>query len=644
MAKYDNLIFIMYLKGNMSFTLELIFIQENDWIQEWLERNNTPTVNYYIDRYNATVLMYQQNLLDTNERPYVEAPNFINLYETPDTNLINEILIQQLGRAGAGGILVDNNDQQLDRIKMIRLLSNLSSNTNPVARAQLLPSQVPHFQRVVNILDKTWYAYQDTTPMGGGKTYIVSALAQYYLQKNPKFKMLVIAPLAVRSKWQSVPPLFGVPVLQVINYEKLAGRRGFKLKHPYLTRQNTGKHSTFAPTPYLDQIIRDGVLVVFDENHLVRNRDTLRGQAALTIVNRIIAFNSARRANSRITLLSASPGNKEEHTFSLIKMLGLTSYNKLYVNNQPTGYNDIYAKAYKYNSGVANQIATHNPVNEAEALAFVHKFYVHIFKPIMSSSAPLPEIPMGRDFKNGFYHILDERNRLDIKIGINMLEELKKRQEPTPTNLSESQVEKLNMIGGVDISDKKGFELLTMGLMRIERGKVNDIARVAHQTLSHSTRAKVIIGVNYRSSIGQLQLLLQRYNPLVLTGEVTKQSKRDEIIGSFQANSGQHRLLLMITTVGSVGIDLDDKYGNWPRTMLLVPDYMFLAKYQATGRIARVDTQSLATLRFFYGKGDFIEEKNLLDSMVKNSKFASDLLSSDVHIPFPGDFEDYEEI
>jgi superfamily II DNA or RNA helicase len=78
---------------------------------------------------------------------------------------------------------------------------------------------------------------------------------------------------------------------------------------------------------------------------------------------------------------------------------------------------------------------------------------------------------------------------------------------------------------------------------------------------------------------------------LVLNGE-TPMTERSEVISKFQQNDLEYRVIAISAEVGSVGIELDDKDGKYPRHMICLPMTNGVNFCQAIGRIQRTKTQS----------------------------------------------------
>lgn len=517
--------------------------------------------------------------------------------------------------------------------------------------ADLLSSQKKHYANITEIINRRWHAYQDTTPMGGGKTFVTSKLMQDVKKANPQLEVIIIAPKAVHTKWRRVPRKFGIEILDVLSYETLSGKKGHELTHPYLTRTTIDKTTNYSVTPEFDKLVKNGLLLIFDENQYAKNSSSLRSMACFALTSHIIDYNKQGKGNSRVVLLSASPGNNEKHTYSMLRMLGIARSEDVMNKHRVTGLKEVYNFCLALNENLTKRVCPFFPTSKEESLGFVHALYYQIIKPYVSSAAPMPEIPPGRDFKNGYYKITNKGDIKNIQKGIGVLNNIREMREQLKLDIQNKKKIKetgKNHLEGISKEEIQKREdsfiaQMTNAMMAIEYGKINDLYRVTKKILDEKPSAKVIIGVNYKESIERLKRLFASYEPLILTGDMTSQSKRDKIVDDFQEGSARKRLLIMITTVGSVGLDLDDKFGNFQRHMFIIPDFHFLAKYQATGRIARADTKSKPILRFFYGKGEFVEETKLLSSTIKKTEIAKDLLALDIPTPFPGDFENEVE-
>jgi superfamily II DNA or RNA helicase len=116
-------------------------------------------------------------------------------------------------------------------------------------------------------------------------------------------------------------------------------------------------------------------------------------------------------------------------------------------------------------------------------------------------------------------------------------------------------------------------------------------------------------------------------NVLVLNGE-TKMLERKEIISKFQQNDLQYRIICISAEVGSVGIELDDKTGEHPRHMIILPTTNGISFCQSIGRIQRTLTKSDSRVSVIqpmrtttYFKMQVKRKFSVLDKFIDTPKF-----------------------
>jgi hypothetical protein len=137
--------------------------------------------------------------------------------------------------------------------------------------------------------------------------------------------------------------------------------------------------------------------------------------------------------------------------------------------------------------------------------------------------------------------------------------------------------------------------------------------------------------VNY---IGDL--VEEKVSPVVINGKTSKK-ERVNILRKFQENSSKTWCLIISPGTGSESLSLHDRHGGKDREMLIVPDYFFSRLVQNTGRVVRVGMKSDVKVLIVYSKGASLET-SILNSMVKKSKTAKDLLSEDQEVLFPAEY------
>lgn len=506
---------------------------------------------------------------------------------------------------------------------------NGSVSNNPPS---LYPRQIPHFNRL-DIIMQIFHAYLDTSPMGSGKTYVTCALAKKY-----GLQIIVVAPLTILSKWAYVASLFGLTIGGIMTYQSMRGTKKYQPNNIYLRREG----DNFYVTEAFEKIVRTGILLIFDEVHLVKN-STSQLEAAVTLCKYIADSNERRESNSRIALLSATPADKQQCATSLLRMLTIARHKSMYYydrsNKQyiPLGFNEVYNWCRKINSSLAMQIRA-GKLNKKTITTKLFEFLTQIIIRELASSMDTPEIEAEQDYKNGFYN-MSESDTQNLNNAVGALRRalatwLRNQEIKLNYVVNESEINKI-------LQGREGIAGITLSLQAIEKAKVQTMIRLAHHQLEIDPNCKVILYFNYHESIDDAMVMLKQYNPLRLDGTM-KVKIRDRNVSLFEENNNNYRLLIGIVKVGSVGIDLDDKFGGHPRYMYIIPDYRFIDLYQATGRIYRITTRSKATIRFVYGRSAIVEN-TILDAIARKTITTKQYIVTANPAPFPGDFETYIE-
>ena len=134
-------------------------------------------------------------------------------------------------------------------------------------RLILKEDQKPHVDRLINILTRTFCAF-DMSTMGSGKTYTATKLAKEFDFEN----VIIICPTSVVSKWITMRR-YGMKIYDVISYESLRSVKGKDPKHGLLKRFDEESHTYFEPTKLLQDLAEEGLFVIFDEAQRVKNKN-----------------------------------------------------------------------------------------------------------------------------------------------------------------------------------------------------------------------------------------------------------------------------------------------------------------------------------------------------------------------------------
>jgi hypothetical protein len=187
--------------------------------------------------------------------------------------------------------------------------------------------QIAHFKRLRKIFS-SWFVALDNSDCGSGKTVVTAAVAL-----SMGLSLVVIAPPGVvHDQWRETAKKYGVPLLAVLSYEKLRLSSNAetalvrRLSPEELQERGSAAPSGFEHTPFFSRLLDHGILLVFDEFHMLKTDRTLRMEVAHCLV-RALVYNPT--TVSRISLLSATPCDRYENAVSLLKVLGLLTHTTL---------------------------------------------------------------------------------------------------------------------------------------------------------------------------------------------------------------------------------------------------------------------------------------------------------------------------
>ena len=481
----------------------------------------------------------------------------------------------------------------------------------------LYPHQIQHYHRILDILSSQ-HAYIDTSPTGRGKTITTIAIAI-----TCQLSLIVICPLTIVSLWQKEAKKYGVTILTIITYQTLRGTSLTELNHDLLSKEG----DNFYPTQKYIQHVKNGILLVFDEFHNLKN-PTIQTQASHTLVRALVQLNSC----SRIALLSNTPFCKPIHSESICKMLGIITYDKLYNYDINThqyhllGIQQVINTCKELDPLITDNLVRPLVIDKNTAHTLCYQLYVQILKRFVSSAMPSKDeedSKIIKDCKNGYYD-MSQTNIDKLSKASSLLSRAVNYHEGSQT---------------VYVSCGAWGDIARAQIMS-EEAILDTFAELAAKVLSQP-QSKVIIYLNYVDHMLTLYSLLEKYNPMLMYGQ-TKPKDRDIIINNFQLPNDSYRLLISNIKVGGIGINLDDRDGNWPRYMYISPSYNIIDIHQATGRIYRLPhTKSSATVRIIYSK-QVKHQTKILHALARKSETLREIqYNSDDDILFPGEYPSY---
>ena len=526
-----------------------------------------------------------------------------------------------------------------------------SSERAPKApKIKLKDEQVPQVQSIIEILKKNVCAF-DMSMMGAGKTYVSSEVAIRFGFK----KVIVVCPASVVGKWREMKTNYGLNLEDVISYEGLRSVQDHQPSHGLLIRfdETIGEEMEkkkskvleemgilnlelrrrvrFEPTEKLKKLVEEGCLFIFDEAQKVKNKNAA-WFATKTIAETLIGI----AGKSRFLMLSGTPIDKEEHALNIMSMMGFIRSTKLYNTEDGDvvliGAKELILFCEKVNRDATKETLDEFPIRRKEDVVHLcYKLFQNVIKKYMTSSIKVPEnTNVKLDVKNGYYKLDDVVAMTRLRNAIDSIQStLRKRiYRKAGGTVFNTKIQKLGAV-------IKQLEF-------IEGVKIPVFVRLAREKLEANPNAKVCIFVNYNHSIDALMNDLDEYNPIKFNGSVNKEL-RQSLINKFQEPNTNYRLFIGNVATSATGIDLDDKYGNFPRYAFASSNFNILDLFQLTRRIYRIDTQSNAVFRFVFIKN--ATEVSVLNNLARKSNILKETLDvqRESGIVFPGDFPKEEE-
>jgi superfamily II DNA or RNA helicase len=508
---------------------------------------------------------------------------------------------------------------------------------------ELLPFQVEHSNRIADILTGEnskdglpMLCYVDCSRTGCGKTTVAILTAK-------RFDMnigVIVPDETIAYNWHRESKACGVTPKFVITMGKLKSKKGNSLLFCYPDDQDSKAKRRYKTTELYRNMLTEPFLLIVDEIHNLKNWN-VQTKAVTTMTREILKSGGT----CRMALLSATPYDKQEHVINLFRIMGIINKDKMADYNVGTGeykligYQDLLTYATHLDKRTTNMI-----INDIKSWkgkyghTIAHRMFVEIMKPRMISVMKAPKMLSGKDYKNGYYIFLDDDEEERYNIAVYMLSKATGfRQDTQEINIDESS-----------------FGAIQSALMNIELAKIPILIRKALETLDDDPNSKVIIYCSYNQTIDTIASHLEEYNPIIFNGK-TKPEDRVHLVNAFNKPDNHYRVLIGNIKVGKQGINLHDTDGCFPRTMFIVPTYSIIDLHQAVGRIYRVGTKSLATVRFVYGEASDINktpkmlEKSIINALSRKRqvlKDSSDIKSQDENVErmlYPGEYGNVHE-
>ncbi len=485
--------------------------------------------------------------------------------------------------------------------------------------------QVKHYDKIANILRRNYF-YVDVSEMGLGKTYVLLALATAF-----NLRIVVVAPPAARGTWSEATKNYNTPdLVTFMSYEAMRGSKEHGINtenNMYIVREDTTNGVFFRYTTQWRDLCATGIILVFDECHMLKNSDTDTCKAAAQLM-----LGVRLSGQSRAALLSATLLDKDDHLLSYLYVMGYINEPKLsyYDHSQGqhilTGFLNVYNACLIYNAPATNAIVPDiDAIGKNSMLDKCCELYFTVMHRLFTSRMTSDKIP--RLCFRGFFDI-----------------------DPNYIGEVMSAVDELNHATVMKSRDGKtgiNYGQVSSILHRIEDGIVQDFVNIAAGWLRDDPLCKVILSYNNLSAVEASYNALKNYgvDGIMITGKDSK--NRDANVEKFN-NNDNCRFCIMTGTSGGLSLNLQDKQGGRRRYMLISPNYNMTNIHQITGRIFRQGQKSLGAAFVFYPKVGNLLAKILATLAMKSEtvkKTLKDLMDDeiaredrDLGIIFPGEY------
>lgn len=470
----------------------------------------------------------------------------------------------------------------------------------------------------------------DFSCMGLGKTYTSIECAVRLGLEN----IFVICPVSMEQKWKDVAAEHQIKNIIVTSFASLRSVAGCQPKHGFLRRisVNSKKEKLSDGTPkkvedfevtqkFIDLVEKDGLFMVIDEVHNLKNStEQFRACSLLTE-----AINKSPANKSRCILLSGTPIDKEEQTMKMLRLMGLYDRPEMSL----LGVADFVAKLAVKDKAKVIKIVKETPAKIATEL--VHLCHV-LFRDVVVEYwvGTMPNSKEIIDCKNGYYN-LAERDTKFLEFYIQQLHSSSGFRNMTAAPDGEGMV----------VVEGGKLGAIVKALEGIEQSKVPLFERLVRETLKKHPNSKVVVGMNFvQRTLLSLAEKLKDLKPAIITGETSK-THREAFVKKFQEPNLDSRIILANIKCLSTGVDLDDKYGDFPRFVFASPNYTIVDLHQFSRRFVRISTVGVATFRFVYGSCAR-KEHSIINALARKTNILQDILTEQTNagIKFPGDYED----
>lgn len=416
--------------------------------------------------------------------------------------------------------------------------------------------------------------------------------------------------------------------------------------------KNTVRYkNTFYVTDYMKKLIKDGILLIIDEAQVMKSKGSATSAACTSLIRAILDPDINSEDKSYVGLLSASLLDKEEQIETFSYSLGI-------ISGAEDDYKDQILRHAKVLLGTNRERELRTSFEnspETSGRKLLLRYMTETFSSEIYNPTCYSELKIS--LKNSYFTPDSYAKRMIQEVQ-DSIQQRKKR------NLTQEEEEKI----------------IPPGLFPVlfDFARVNVIADLVIEDLTEkdsegrNLNKKCIIFMRFIKPIRALETKitnklrkLQQLSddpviskievPIVITGESGKTSSQGEygrnlLIKEF-TNNPNYRIIIIQIDVGSAGISLHDKVGDFPRVSYISPTDSIQNVYQACGRTRRYGTKSDVEIHVVYLE-DFeepkfafgsVREDRILNNLDDKSAVIESTHMGNDQINVPSKFEYYFE-
>lgn len=504
----------------------------------------------------------------------------------------------------------------------------------------LTENQEECVQKLCNIMVKHGLAL-NTSCMGEGKSIMTIECIRRLNIKN----CIMICPYNMIPQWEKYNEFYGVGFSCILSYDTLRGtlnksnkNKTIKLKHGLLERTE----NNFYPTQKLIDLINEGLWIFFDECQKLKN-DRIQRRAAMAMCKTLYETRNSRNYDgfSGIYYFSATPFDKKIHCVNLCYTTGIIS-RELFSERglENSGLMELKIYCEKINPEETRRIWGSSELGLKKSEDVAYNLCIKVLFPAITAFTKVNQQEQNQTIWYTREKITDEVGMKILEASEIMIHQPRGKLTEITDEMEEKYAEILQLYPGERSEILSLRSGITHGNITAQVIKTHYIiAPLAKKALDEIPNCKVTIFLDYKEAIRVVEKYLHEYGVVILTGTSSlRAEEKTKKIALFQKPDLEYRVLISICQVGSLGLDFDDKHGNFPRIGFMNLIHSVENLIQSAGRTSRKNTKSPSL--FFVCKAydgnleeDEVVEKSLENSVTSKSKVIEETLKANGIIP-----------